>query len=1307
MQITKKPANFTLILIALLITASFVFASTPGDISTCQIIDTPGTYNLTTNITNITANCFAIYSSNVTLNGNGRLIEGTNTLGMMGVTVYNSSNVTVRNLKIKNFGGCTTGCGGQGMAVWNTSNSTFSNLEFINNVYMGASIYRSSNVALTDSNISGSTSYGISLLSNYSPNQINNIRVNGGAYGIFIGDTNSALLNNIYVSNTSEGITLVDSNRNTITNYTAEANNYPLVFARDSYYNQLSTLKLVNNNSATLILTESNNNTFFDVSITGSSPGSFYGEDSFQTTADNLNIFTQNTDSWWLFNTGSLTTLQRPFATYNNLTLGNRYGSVKTNRLIFSIADAPFISLSDINITQNLVKIRGAVIQSPSVVNMTIRLNGIGNIPAPKAMNRGIICDSNCQPVRALGDGNYEFIATVSRDFNYAFSIANNPPPQVVHFPPAITITSATTIANDSNQSIVLAFSATTTGATITKYYVSDNNINWIDNNLNTTYTFLNQTAGTHRYYVKADDNFGLTSNIASASATIVPIIIAPAPNPVVTIGAPTSSNSTTPSITINYSATASASTITNYYISDNNTAWIDNNLNTSFTFQNQTIGTHNYYVKADDNFGHMSSTASITVNITQSNPGTTTITSQPTVNGQNYYQIDSCMTIDKNGVYDLNRDIDGINEDCFVITSSNVILNGNRNTIRGVGAAASDYWGVAVLNASNVSIIGLQIKNFGDSNCASSCDSGGLYAQNMRRSSIENVSANLNSRGAYLDNSSNNEISNLNTNYNKYGLGLNKSTNNSFENLTNYQNTHGISLLFNSNNNSFTLTNTVENSEGIIINASKNNSFRAINSSKNKGYGLNIQNGASSNTFEDVLLKDNDYGLSIDSSKLNLFNMLTIENPLSQWMQVMDSNAGTEFSHLTLKSLDGEIEFELVKLPARSSIVMDKANLNITKNEISILTETGELDFLKDLNANLMLAGVSGIINPLAQNNLKDCNSTCSKIETASGNTYLFEATLTDSSINSFSVKNTGTAPVSPPQVETNKFTKIMISNDLGQNPKSIMPNGMTPTDLEIKRSVEREQTFGGKYTFTLTLKNKSTEDMNGLRIVESIPKNVAENVSQLTFSIQPTRIIKSDPIVQWDINSLKKGATKIITYRVATLASPGLDGPNFTTLFNQYPAPITAVPETEQVIVQPPALCEPTQCDDNDLCTEELCIANKCVHKRIETNECKNPQTEQGNLLENPIIWGLIIVILIIAGIFGFFMYRNYIKTKKLEKEAEELLAHPKQVAIAPKQTSNKTKAKEIMKETLMKSLKEAAKETKTSEKKAKKTK
>ena len=78
-------------------------------VTTCTVINTPGTYVLQNDILDSSANiCINISSSDVTFDGNDYTIDGTDTTSTYGIYVYDISktrqNITIKNVTLTDWG---------------------------------------------------------------------------------------------------------------------------------------------------------------------------------------------------------------------------------------------------------------------------------------------------------------------------------------------------------------------------------------------------------------------------------------------------------------------------------------------------------------------------------------------------------------------------------------------------------------------------------------------------------------------------------------------------------------------------------------------------------------------------------------------------------------------------------------------------------------------------------------------------------------------------------------------------------------------------------------------------------------------------------------------------------------------------------------------------------------------------------------------------------------------------------------------------------------------------------------------------
>jgi len=150
---------------------------------------------------------------------------------------------------------------------------------------------------------------------------------------------------------------------------------------------------------------------------------------------------------------------------------------------------------------------------------------------------------------------------------------------------------------------------------------------------------------------------------------------------------------------------------------------------------------------------------------------------------------INSCTTITSPGVYVLNNGIGGSSGNCITIESSNVIFDGQQNTITGTGSSGT---GISVSGRSwpsnvtvkNVAVTGWQfgiyyltIDRGSITNNTASNNNYGIYLWDSNRNNITNNTASNNGNGIFLGASSSNTLTNNNANSNNnYGIWLDNS---------------------------------------------------------------------------------------------------------------------------------------------------------------------------------------------------------------------------------------------------------------------------------------------------------------------------------------------------------------------------------------------------------------------------------------------------------------------------------------------------------------------------------------------------
>ncbi len=155
---------------------------------------------------------------------------------------------------------------------------------------------------------------------------------------------------------------------------------------------------------------------------------------------------------------------------------------------------------------------------------------------------------------------------------------------------------------------------------------------------------------------------------------------------------------------------------------------------------------------------------------------------------------------------------------------------------------------------------------------------------------------------------------------------------------------------------------------------------------------------------------------------------------------------------------------------------------------------------------------------------------------------------------------------------------------------------SGVSADGIEVTRSVSNivlDTSAKGRtnvWGFDVVIKNNSDKPFQNVSVVETIPKKVAANVSEVTFKVQPARIIKADPIVEWIIEDLPVGGETKFFYFVEKLRDKGISD-DYNAFFASQPVPeLTAEEKTLD------DACRNVNCDDNNICTQDSCSQGVC---------------------------------------------------------------------------------------------------------------
>jgi len=308
-----------------------------------MIIDEPGYYELTENILDCTKECgIYINASNVILDGKGHTLDGVyNETSKYGIYVYHATNVTIRNIMIKEWYShgvlLNTSSGvviadsiiqynGYGVTEYYCSNNTIANNTISDNVYSGVLIDSASTSKILNNTISNNQHHG-AFLCLYSENSMvmRNL-IEGNQYaGIAISGKLNIITNNTILGNGWSGICLWNSN-NIVANNTIKRNTMNGVYLWYCSNNTIASNIMEGNGYPEVALTSSNENTIMDNILRRSNVGGIYLEEE-----SSGNVIINNTIYTCLFYGVYL--IQSPANIIENNTIHNnrRYGICLTN----------------------------------------------------------------------------------------------------------------------------------------------------------------------------------------------------------------------------------------------------------------------------------------------------------------------------------------------------------------------------------------------------------------------------------------------------------------------------------------------------------------------------------------------------------------------------------------------------------------------------------------------------------------------------------------------------------------------------------------------------------------------------------------------------------------------------------------------------------------------------------------------------------------------------------------------------------------------------------------------------------------
>lgn len=191
-----------------------------------------------------------------------------------------------------------------------------------------------------------------------------------------------------------------------------------------------------------------------------------------------------------------------------------------------------------------------------------------------------------------------------------------------------------------------------------------------------------------------------------------------------------------------------------------------------------------------------------------------------------------------------------------------------------------------------------------------------------------------------------------------------------------------------------------------------------------------------------------------------------------------------------------------------------------------------------------------------------------------------------------------------------------------------------------------------------SITVKNPGKNWMRKVKVVEKIPKEIAEKASEINSEFDFS-ILVEDPIIQFNIPELKPGETKEIMYSVPKNILLVRD-----EVLESMTLPIIA--DFDELTGED--ICEEKNwCDDNNPCTKDSCdtVTALCSYENMPDRtscgagkECRAGECKAVGVVppavtmaeEMPLwLWIVVVIVVIVIAAGGYYYYENYYKKGK----------------------------------------------------------
>lgn len=342
----------------------------------------------------------------------------------------------------------------------------------------------------------------------------------------------------------------------------------------------------------------------------------------------------------------------------------------------------------------------------------------------------------------------------------------------------------------------------------------------------------------------------------------------------------------------------------------------------------------------------------------------------------------------------------------------------------------------------------------------------------------------------------------------------------------------------------------------------------------------------------------------------------------------------------------------------------------------------------------------VSAVCGDSLCSNTESCSSCATDCGQCSSSSSSSSSTNSSSGSNSGGTSSSSQKKESKPKDEnfqliTNKsvdinYTKEKAESILEETGITEIKEVVDEKKVVMKRTLRVEKKGSGsnteyKSTIFISLENKSSETLKNLRVVEVIPKNIAEKASQIESDYNFV-VIKEDPVIEFIIEEVLAGEKKKISYSV----KKNLDI-NSLKEFKEPAAYFAKVDLCKNVVCSKDECnaysCNPntgkceasvlpagTPCGTNGVCRQGKCIEQKKVTEKKEgkTNSEEKPkssqQTEETEEQQNKagsfdlfkqVV--LIIIILVALTSAGYLYYSYHIKEKDKKNHSKKEIRRP----------------------------------------------